>query len=112
MKLNFLITAGPTREYIDPVRFLSNASSGKMGYAIGAAAKAAGHKVVLISGPVSLPRPRGIKFVRVVSAAQMASEVKKRFAAADIFFSTAAVADYRPAKILASKLKKAGRTSL
>jgi phosphopantothenoylcysteine synthetase/decarboxylase len=109
MKLNILITAGPTREYIDPVRFLSNASSGKMGYAIGAAAKAAGHKVVLISGPVSLPRPRGIKFVRVVSAAQMASEVKKRFAAADIFFSTAAVADYRPAQTLASKLKKSRR---
>lgn len=106
MKLNFLITAGPTREYIDPVRFLSNGSSGKLGYAVAAAATRAGHKVVLVSGPTALPRPRGVKFIAVVSAAQMATEAKKRLGDTDIFISSAAVADYRPAKILALKLKK------
>ena len=69
--MKFLVTAGPTREPIDPVRYLSNRSSGKMGYALAAAAHAAGHDVVLISGPVSLAAPAGVKFVPVTTAAEM-----------------------------------------
>jgi phosphopantothenoylcysteine synthetase/decarboxylase len=109
MKLKILITAGPTREYLDPVRYLSNASSGKMGYAIASAARSAGHDVTLVSGPVALPKPKGVKLVPVVTAAQMSSETKKLFPKADIVIATAAVADYGPASKSRLKIKKSGK---
>ena len=104
--MRFLITTGPTREYLDPVRFLSNASSGKMGYACAAAAQRRGHKVVLVSGPVERPRPQGVKLVKVVTAAQMAQAVAKHFDKCDCVIMTAAVCDYRPKKISGHKLRK------
>lgn len=106
MKLNYLITAGPTREYIDPVRFISNASSGKMGYAIAEEAASKGHNVVLVSGPVSLPRLAKVKVVPVVSAKEMFDAVKKYFSNADILIGAAAVADYAPVKFSKKKIKK------
>jgi phosphopantothenoylcysteine decarboxylase/phosphopantothenate--cysteine ligase len=101
-----LITAGPTRERIDPVRFISNRSSGKMGYAIAAAARAAGADVVLVSGPVNLPAPTLVRRIDVESAAEMHAAVMREVPLADIFIATAAVADYRPAKPAAQKIKK------
>jgi phosphopantothenoylcysteine decarboxylase / phosphopantothenate---cysteine ligase len=105
----FLITAGPTREAIDPVRFLSNRSSGKMGYALATAASQLG-KVTLISGPVSLAKPRGVKIIQVESAAQMASAVFRVAPKADVIIQCAAVADYRPARSAKHKIKKSGRS--
>ena len=104
--MNVLITAGPTREKIDPVRFISNRSSGRMGYAIAEAARDAGHKVTLISGPVSLPVPSEIDLVKVESAAEMSDAVKKHFPDSDLTVMAAAVADYRPAHPLNGKMKK------
>lgn len=104
--LRILITAGPTREFFDTVRFVSNPSTGKMGYALSVAARARGHEVVLVSGPVALPDPKGVKVVRVVSAAQMARECKRLWADCDAGVLTAAVCDYRPKHILDHKLKK------
>jgi phosphopantothenoylcysteine decarboxylase / phosphopantothenate---cysteine ligase len=101
-----LVTAGPTRECLDPVRFLSNRSSGKMGYAVAQAARAAGAEVVLVSGPVSLPAPPGLKRVCVESAAQMHAAVLAELPGCDIFIGTAAVADYRPAVQVDRKIKK------
>jgi phosphopantothenoylcysteine decarboxylase/phosphopantothenate--cysteine ligase len=101
-----LITAGPTRECIDPVRFISNRSSGKMGFAVAQAAREAGAEVVLVSGPVSLPTPPGVRRVDVESAEAMFAAVQAEVAAADIFISTAAVADYRPAHPCGQKIKK------
>ncbi|HHH38343.1 MAG TPA: bifunctional phosphopantothenoylcysteine decarboxylase/phosphopantothenate--cysteine ligase CoaBC [Sedimenticola sp.] len=101
-----LITAGPTREAIDPVRFLSNRSSGKMGYALARAARAAGAEVTLVSGPVALAPPPGVTVVAVESAAQMFEQVIARVADCDIFIGAAAVADYAPAAAAGSKLKK------
>src|SRR5262249_31980155 len=92
-----LITAGPTRERIDPVRFISNRSSGKWGLAGAQAAREAGAEVVLVSGPVSLPTPAGVRRIDVESAADMLNAVLGEVEGADIFISTAAVADYRPA---------------
>lgn len=103
-----LLTAGPTRERIDPVRYISNRSSGKMGFALAAAAVAAGAEVTLVAGPVNLPTPVGVKRIDVESAAQMQSAVELHCATADIFIGTAAVADYRPAAIAERKLKKTG----
>src|SRR5271168_2475105 len=93
-----LITAGPTRERIDPVRFISNRSSGKMGFAVAQAAREAGAEVVLICGPVSLATPAGVRRVDVESAADMLLAVQAEVRRDDIFISTAAVADYRPAQ--------------
>ena len=93
-----LITAGPTRERIDPVRFISNRSSGKMGYAVAQAARERGAEVVLVSGPVSLCTPPGVRRIDVESAAQMHDAVMKELPGTDIFIATAAVADYRPAR--------------
>src|ERR1700742_512505 len=93
-----LISAGPTRERIDPVRFISNRSSGKMGFAVAQAAREAGAEVVLVSGPVSLPTPHGVRRVSVESAEEMLHAVRAEVDAADIFISTAAVADYRPSE--------------
>jgi len=104
--MKILVTAGPTREYIDPVRFISNRSSGKMGYAIAAAARARGHEVVLISGPVSIPAPAGVKLVSVVSAADMLSAVEAHLEASEALVMAAAVSDWRPAIICDQKLKK------
>jgi phosphopantothenoylcysteine decarboxylase / phosphopantothenate---cysteine ligase len=101
-----LITAGPTRERIDPVRFISNRSSGKMGYAVAQAARARGAEVVLVSGPVSLCTPPGVRRIDVECAAQMYDAVMAEIAGTDIFIATAAVADYRPATPASCKIKK------
>jgi phosphopantothenoylcysteine decarboxylase/phosphopantothenate--cysteine ligase len=101
-----LITAGPTRERIDPVRFISNRSSGKMGFAVAQAAREAGAEVVLVSGPVSLPTPTAVRRIDVESAADMLNAVLGEVDRADIFISTAAVADYRPATAAEQKIKK------
>ena len=101
-----VITAGPTREAIDPVRFITNRSSGKMGFAVAAAMRAAGAEVVLVSGPVSLPTPAGVRRVCVESAAQMHAAVVAELPGAHVFIGTAAVADYRPAHAADIKIKK------
>jgi phosphopantothenoylcysteine decarboxylase/phosphopantothenate--cysteine ligase len=101
-----LITAGPTRERIDPVRFISNRSSGKMGFAVAQAAREAGAEVVLVAGPVSLSTPPGVRRVDVESAAEMFDAVIREVPGTDIFISTAAVADYRPAQPADQKIKK------
>jgi phosphopantothenoylcysteine decarboxylase/phosphopantothenate--cysteine ligase len=101
-----LITAGPTRERIDPVRFISNRSSGKMGFAVAQAVREAGAEVVLVSGPVSIPTPPGVRRVDVESAADMLAAVLREVEGTDIFISTAAVADYRPARPADQKIKK------
>jgi len=107
--VKILVTAGPTREYFDSVRFISNPSSGKMGYAIAAAAAARGHQVVLISGPVQLDPPAGVQTIRVVSSAEMAEQCKAAWPSCDVALMTAAVCDYRPAKTLIKKLKKSNK---
>lgn len=105
--MKLMISAGPTREAIDPVRFITNHSSGKMGYALAEAAVAAGYDVILVSGPVTLKQPAGLaEFVSIISAADMAEAVKSRFPAVDAFISCAAVADYRPVEIAAQKIHK------
>jgi phosphopantothenoylcysteine decarboxylase / phosphopantothenate---cysteine ligase len=104
--VRFLITAGPTREPIDPVRYLSNRSSGKMGYAIAEAAIEAGHEVVLISGPVSVGRPRGTAVVPVSSSDEMFDAVMRQIRNCDILVMCAAVTDYKPAKVSKTKIKK------
>jgi phosphopantothenoylcysteine decarboxylase / phosphopantothenate---cysteine ligase len=101
-----VISAGPTRERIDPVRFISNRSSGKMGFAVAQAAREAGAEVVLVSGPVSLPTPPGVRRIDVESAADMLTAVLREVPGTDIFISTAAVADYRPANPADQKIKK------
>lgn len=105
-----VMTAGPTREPIDPVRYLTNRSSGKMGYALANAALRAGARVVLISGPVDLARPRGVELRRVLSAAEMYRVTHEVIAGAEIFIAAAAVADYRPVAMAARKIKKTGET--
>ncbi|MDQ2800732.1 MAG: bifunctional phosphopantothenoylcysteine decarboxylase/phosphopantothenate--cysteine ligase CoaBC [Armatimonadota bacterium] len=101
-----LVTAGPTREPLDPVRYLSNRSSGKMGYALAEAARLRGAEVTLISGPTALPAPGGVEFVRVETAAQMHDAVLPRAEVADFILAAAAVSDYRPAEFAAQKIKK------
>jgi phosphopantothenoylcysteine decarboxylase / phosphopantothenate---cysteine ligase len=101
-----LITAGPTREAIDPVRYISNHSSGKQGYALAAGGRGAGGAVALVGGPVSLPAPGGVERVSVVSANEMHEAVLARVDACDVFIGVAAVADYRPATAAELKLKK------
>jgi phosphopantothenoylcysteine decarboxylase / phosphopantothenate---cysteine ligase len=104
--MQFLITAGGTREYIDPVRFISNASSGKMGYALARAALKAGHEVTLITAPTALKPLAGVEVIRVGSAAEMFSAVKEHFAGCDCLIMAAAVSDYTPAHPSKAKLKK------
>jgi phosphopantothenoylcysteine decarboxylase/phosphopantothenate--cysteine ligase len=104
--LRCLITAGPTREHLDPVRFLSNGSSGRMGYALAGAALARGWHVDLVSGPVALPPPPGAVTHRVVSAAEMLAACEPLFASCDVFIAVAAVADFRPKAVAGKKLKK------
>ncbi len=104
--MNVLVTAGPTREYLDEVRYLTNASSGKMGFACAKAAARAGHDVTLVTGPVALPDLKGVRVVRVVSAEEMHRAVMEVYPLIDAAIATAAVGDYRPAKRFDGKLKK------
>ena len=104
-----LVTAGPTREAFDPVRFITNYSTGKMGYAVALAAKRRGAKVTLVSGPTSLPRPRGVAFVPVTSAREMRDAVMANLEGATVVVKSAAVADYRPSGFSTSKIKKTDR---
>jgi phosphopantothenoylcysteine decarboxylase/phosphopantothenate--cysteine ligase len=101
-----LVTAGPTREPLDPVRFLSNRSSGKMGYAITEAAAARGARVILVSGPTALPPPQGVDVVEVETAQQMHDAVLAKLSSATVVIKAAAVADYRPKQVAGRKLKK------
>jgi phosphopantothenoylcysteine synthetase/decarboxylase len=103
-----LVTAGPTREPVDPVRFLSNRSSGRMGYETAAAFAERGHRVLLVSGPTALEVPEGVDFLPVETAEEMYDAVERNIGRAEIAVFTAAVADYRPAQPLPEKLAKAG----
>ena len=105
-RLHFLVTAGPTREPLDDVRFLSNASSGRLGFAVAAAAALAGHRVTLVAGPVALRPPAGVKTVPVVTALEMRDAVRAAFPSADALVMTAAVSDHRPARRRRGKEKK------
>ena len=104
--MNVLITAGPTREYLDPVRYLSNASSGRMGVALAEAARRAGHRVALVLGPAEAQPPPVDDLVRVTSAREMFDAVAERFDTCDALLAAAAVADYRPAAPAAEKIRK------
>jgi len=104
--VRFLITAGPTREPIDPVRYISNRSSGKMGYAIAAAALSEGHHVTLISGPAILEPPRNAKLIPVSNSDEMFEAVHRNADECDICVLCAAVADHKPANVSATKIKK------
>ena len=101
-----VITAGPTREAIDPVRYITNRSSGKMGFAVAIAAREAGADVVLVSGPVALPTPAGVRRIDVETAEQMYERVHSEIANTDIFIGCAAVSDYRPQKAARQKIKR------
>jgi len=104
--MKYVVTAGPTREHIDPVRFLSNPSTGKMGFAVARAAAELGRDVVLVAGPVALRTPKGVRRIDVTSAREMLSAVERELDGCDVFIATAAVADWRPAECAAKKLKK------
>lgn len=104
--MNILITAGGTREYIDPVRFISNASTGKMGYALARAAIKAGHAVTLITAPTALRKPAAAKIVEVETSAEMFKAVKDHFRQSDCLIMSAAVSDYKPEKTSRTKIKK------
>jgi phosphopantothenoylcysteine decarboxylase/phosphopantothenate--cysteine ligase len=104
--VRLLITAGPTREPIDPVRYLSNRSSGKMGYAIAEAAIEAGHEVILISGPVDIDRPRGAAVIPISTSDEMFRAVHQQARNCEVLVMCAAVADFKPAKVSKSKIKK------
>jgi phosphopantothenoylcysteine decarboxylase/phosphopantothenate--cysteine ligase len=106
--MNVVVTAGPTREPFDPVRFITNYSSGKMGYALAMAAGRRGADVTLISGPSALPTPSGVDFIPVSSAVEMREAVMKHFKAADVIIKAAAVADFRPSIRADAKIKKKG----
>jgi len=107
--MHFLITAGGTREYIDPVRFISNASTGKMGYALARAGKNAGNKVTLVTAPTNLKPPQGVKVVNVETSKQMLDAVKNNFVKCDRLIMTAAVSDYTVASQAKTKIKKAAQ---
>lgn len=101
-----VVTAGPTREYVDPVRYLSNESSGKQGFAIAAACAARGDQVVLIAGPVHQETPKGVRRIDVMSAREMLAALREQFTDADALYMAAAVADWRPKRRLAGKWRK------
>jgi phosphopantothenoylcysteine decarboxylase / phosphopantothenate---cysteine ligase len=107
-----LITSGPTRQYLDPVRFLTNASSGRMGCALAAAARAQGHAVVVVSGPVQINYPRGVRLVSVVSTEEMLEACRQEFPGCDGLIATAAPCDYRPQQVAAEKISKTGQPLL
>jgi phosphopantothenoylcysteine decarboxylase/phosphopantothenate--cysteine ligase len=104
--LKVVVTAGPTREPIDPVRYITNRSSGKMGFAVAAAARESGAEVVLVTGPVSLPTPAAVRRVDVETAEQMYKSVHDEIAGAEIFIGCAAVSDYRPREAAEQKIKR------
>jgi phosphopantothenoylcysteine decarboxylase/phosphopantothenate--cysteine ligase len=106
-----LVSAGPTQEAIDPVRFISNRSSGKMGYAIAEAARDRGAEVVLVTGPTTLPLPPGVTVISVTTAKEMADALCRHFESSSVVIMAAAVADFRPKKQAAQKLKKQGQTA-
>jgi phosphopantothenoylcysteine decarboxylase/phosphopantothenate--cysteine ligase len=106
--MRILVTAGPTREYLDDVRYLSNDSSGRMGYALAAAARAAGHEVVLVSGPVHLDPPQGCDCLFVSTTAQMRDACVSRFGDCDGVIAAAAVCDYKPLNRVSGKISKTG----
>ena len=106
--MRLLITAGPTREYLDDVRYLSNASSGRMGYAVAEAAIRLGWDVVLVSGPVEVPRPEGCEFHQVTTTAEMRDACLELFPGCDGVIATAAVCDYKPRERIVGKLSKTG----
>ena len=106
--LNVLITAGPTRERLDPVRYLTNRSSGKMGFAVAAAAREAGAHVTMVTGPVQLATPVGVTRINVESARDMYAAVHRQIADADVFIAAAAVADFQPVTVAKQKIKKQG----
>jgi len=108
--MRILITAGGTREYIDSVRFISNASSGRMGYALARAAVGAGHKVTLVTAPTALRPPNTAKVIKVETAAQMFDAVKRHFGRCDCLIMAAAVADYTPAHPAKTKIKKTSKS--
>lgn len=116
--MRFIVTAGPTREHIDPVRFLSNPSTGRMGFAVARAAAERGHEVTLVAGPVALKTPKGVTRVDVTSAREMLAAVEDALgdaqdgAGAPVIVATAAVADWRPAQTAAKKLKKRDMTGV
>lgn len=112
MKIRCLVTAGPTREYFDPVRFISNPSSGKMGFAIAEAAKNAGWDVDLVAGPVALKTPEGCNRYDVVTGDQMFQKVSELFPSCSILIMSAAVCDFRPKDYLSQKLKKEDKGNL
>ena len=107
--LKVLVTAGPTREALDPVRYLTNHSTGRMGYALARAAAARGAQVTLVTGPTNLPRPGGVDVVEITTAGEMFAAVTSRSCGQDIIVKAAAVADYRPASVAADKIKKTGQ---
>ncbi|MCL1919654.1 MAG: hypothetical protein FWG50_01025 [Kiritimatiellaeota bacterium] len=106
--MNILVTAGPTREHLDPIRFLSNRSTGKMGFAIAQAAAGRGHRVTLIAGPVALATPKGVTRIDVTSALDMLAAVERALPGCDALVMSAAVADWRPEQCAGTKLKKRG----
>ena len=108
--LKISVTAGPTTEPIDPVRFISNYSTGNMGYAVSRRAKRSGHKVILVSGPTELPAPKGVKLVKVNTALEMKRETEKYFTWCDCLIMTAAVSDYRDTKSSKNKIKSDKKT--
>lgn len=107
-----LVTAGPTKEAIDPVRYISNSSSGKMGYAIAESARRRGAKVILISGPTSLTPPSGVEFINVITAEEMLHSVMNKLDESTIVVMTAAVSDFRPAEVQETKIKKSESITL
>ncbi|MFH1778654.1 MAG: phosphopantothenoylcysteine decarboxylase, partial [Candidatus Omnitrophota bacterium] len=104
--LRILITAGPTREYFDPIRFISNSSTGILGFEMAKAAINRGHRVTLISGPTYLSPPKGAKFISVVTALEMKDAVLKNLVSCDCVIMTAAVCDWRPSKFFVNKIKR------
>ena len=106
--MRILITAGPTREYLDDVRYISNASSGRMGYALVESALQAGHDVVLVSGPVDLPPPIGCEYHAVVTTSEMLATCEKLFPGCDGVIAAAAVCDYKPVMRIEGKISKTG----
>lgn len=110
--MRVLISAGPTREPIDPVRFLSNYSTGYMGSCLAREAKRRGHHVTLVTGPAEIPPPRGARFVRVERAGQMRAALQRHMRAADVLIMAAAVCDYRPVQVRPHKLPRRGRLVL
>jgi len=105
-KIKLLVTAGPTREWLDPIRFMSNPSTGVMGYEIARAGVELGFSVTLISGPTHLTPPKGVRFISIETAKELQSALKKTFPKHDLLFMTAAIGDYTPVKLNKQKIKR------